>query len=191
MAAARTRLILDKPFLGALALRLPLVESVDGSCRTTRCDARNLYYHRAYIDALDIDQTQFALSRESLHCALLHFYRRGNRQSGLWDRACDLAVNSILIRDGLKPTPDTVYRPEFDGMTAEEIYPLLVDEAATSSEPDRAAGAGDRAAPDRVHHDRPHVPCVPGLYGYDLTDSGPHRPVGIRPGEESPVWETI
>ena len=28
MAAARTRLILDKPFLGALALRLPLVEAM-------------------------------------------------------------------------------------------------------------------------------------------------------------------
>ncbi len=144
LAAARTRLILDKPFLGALALRLPLVEAAEDSCRSTRCDARNFYYNRAYIDALDIDETQFALSRESLHCALLHFYRRGNRQPGLWDRACDLAVSSILIRDGLKPTPDTVYRPEFDGMTAEEIYPLLVDEAAGSAAPERPAGAGDR-----------------------------------------------
>ena len=79
MAAARTRLILGKPFFGALALRLPLVEADDDHCRTTHNNGRTLYYNRAYIDSLDIAETQFALSRESLHCALLHFYRRGNR----------------------------------------------------------------------------------------------------------------
>ena len=130
MTAARTRLILDKPFFGALALRLPLVEVDDDRCRTTCSDGKTLYYRRAYIDSLDIAETQFALSRESLHCALLHFYRRGNRNRKTWDRACDLAVNSILIGDGLQPTPDTDYRPEFDGMTAEEIYPLLWQDEA-------------------------------------------------------------
>lgn len=130
MAAARTRLILDKPFLGALALRLPLVEAESGRCRSTWCDGRTLYYNRAYIDSLDVDETRFALSREALHCALLHFYRRGNRERRLWDQACDFAVVPLLIQDGLKPPPDAVYRPEFDGMTAEEIYPLLQDDAA-------------------------------------------------------------
>ena len=134
MAAARTRLILDKPFFGALALRLPLVEAEQ--CSTARSDGKTLYYNRNYIDSLDVAETQFALSRESLHCALLHFYRRGSRDRQTWDRACDLAVNSILIRDGLQPTPDTEYRPEFDGMTAEEIYPLLLDDESDSSKAD-------------------------------------------------------
>ena len=35
LAAARTRLILDKPFLGALVLRLPMQEAGSGWCRTT------------------------------------------------------------------------------------------------------------------------------------------------------------
>jgi predicted metal-dependent peptidase len=125
MAAARTRLILDKPFLGALALRLPLVEVEENWCRTTWSNGKSLYYNRAYIDALDVEQTQFAISREAMHCALLHFYRRGNRIKNLWETACDFAVNPLLIDDGLKPTPDTVFLPEYDGMTAEEIYPLL------------------------------------------------------------------
>ena len=130
LAAARTRLILDKPFLGALALRLPLVEAEGDWCPSTRCDGRTLYYNRAYIDSLDADETRFALSREALHCALLHFYRRGNRERELWQQACDFAVVPLLIRDGLKPTPDAVYRPEFEDMTAEEIYPLLLGDAA-------------------------------------------------------------
>ena len=130
MAAARTRLILDKPFLGALALRLPLVEAEGDWCRSTHSDGKTLYYSRAYIDSLDVDETRFAMSREALHCALLHFYRRGNRNSKLWEQACDFAVVPLLIQEGLKPTPDTVYRPEFDGMTAEEIYPLLQSDEA-------------------------------------------------------------
>jgi len=130
MAAARTRLILDKPFLGALALRLPLVEVEGDWCRSTRCDGKTLYYNRAYIDALDVDETRFALSREALHCALLHFYRRGSRNRKLWEQACEFAVVPLLIQEGLKPTPGTVYRPEFDGLTAEEIYPLLQSDQA-------------------------------------------------------------
>ncbi len=127
MAAARTRLILDKPFLGALALRLPLVEAEASWCQSTWSNGESLYYNRTYIDSLDVEQTQFALSREAMHCALLHFYRRGNRARGLWETACDYAVNPLLIADGLTPTPDTVYLPEFNGMTADEIYPLLQD----------------------------------------------------------------
>ena len=125
LAAARTRLILDKPFLGALALRLPLIESDASWCRTTRSDGRSLYYNRAYIDSLDRAQTQFALAREALHCALLHFYRRGNRDRFLWDAACDYAITPILLDEGLTPTPETLLMPEYEGMTAEEIYPLL------------------------------------------------------------------
>jgi len=127
MAAARTRLILDKPFLGSLALRLPLVEADASWCQSTWSDGKSLYYNRAYIESLDIEQTQFALSREAMHCALLHFYRRANRIANLWQSACDHAVHPLLLDDGLQPTPDTVFLPEFRGMTAEEIYPLLQD----------------------------------------------------------------
>ena len=127
MSAARTRLILDKPFLGALTLRLPLLEAEQDWCPTTWSNGKSLYFNPAYIDALDVAQTQFALSREAMHCALLHFYRRANRNKKLWQAACDFAVNPILLADGLKPTPDTVTFAEFDGLTAEEIYPLLKD----------------------------------------------------------------
>lgn len=149
LAAARTRLILDKPFLGSLALRLPLVEADAEQCRSTWSDGRTLYYNRAYIASLDLEETQFALSREALHCALLHFYRRANRVPGLWQSACDFAVNPLLIDDGLKPTPDTVFLAEFRGMSAEEIYPLLQDNELQQHS---RRGDGERDA-DQV---RPH-----------------------------------
>lgn len=125
LATARTRLILDKPFLGALVLRLPMVEGNPDWCETTFSDGKTFYYNRDYIDALDTEQTQFALSHEALHCALSHFHRRGHRIKHRWSLACDFAVNPLLIKDGLKPTPDAMYLREYEGMTAEEIYPCL------------------------------------------------------------------
>ena len=127
LATARTRLILDKPFLGALVLRLPAVQGDQSWCETTYSDGRTFYYNHDYLDALDVEQTQFALSHEALHCALSHYFRRGHRVKHRWELACDYAVNPMLINDGLKPTPDVAYLREYEGMTAEEIYPCLED----------------------------------------------------------------
>jgi len=125
LAAARTRLILDKPFLGALVLRLPMVEADPQWCRTTATDARTFYYNREYIEQLTLEETQFMLAHEALHCGLSHFARRLHRVKGRWDIACDYAVNPLLINDALTPPPGTLYMQEYDGMTAEEIYPFI------------------------------------------------------------------
>ncbi|WJW74767.1 VWA-like domain-containing protein [Thiohalobacter sp. IOR34] len=127
LSAARTRLILDKPFLGALVLRLPLVEADPRWCKTTATDARRFYYNAQYIDGLSLEQTQFMLAHEALHCALSHFARRQHRVKQRWDLACDLAINPLLIRDGLKPPPGALYMSQFEGMTAEEVYPAIDD----------------------------------------------------------------
>ncbi len=128
LAAARTRLILDKPFLGALVLRLPMNAASADWCPTTATDARAFYYNPDYIDALSMDQTQFMLAHEALHCALSHFARRQHRVRHKWDLACDYAINPLLIDDGLKPPPNALVMPMYKGMTAEEIYPLIEDD---------------------------------------------------------------
>ncbi len=125
LAAARTRLILDKPFLGALALRLPMIAAQPEWCRTTATDARGFYYNPAYIDSLSIEQTQFVLAHEALHCALQHFNRRQHRVKFRWDIACDHAINPLLVSDGLTPPPGALVLDSFAGMTAEEIYPCI------------------------------------------------------------------
>ena len=56
LAAARTRLILDKPFLGALVLRLPMAAADPNWCATTATDARKFYYNPQYI-RLAVDVT--------------------------------------------------------------------------------------------------------------------------------------
>lgn len=151
LVSARTRLILDKPFLGALVLRLPMMEGDPSWCNTTFSDGKTLYYNAEYINSLDIDQTQFALSHEALHCALSHFYRRGHRIKTRWDLACDYAVNPLLINDGLKPTPDAAYLEEYKGMTAEEIYPCLDDEDDEEDEQEQGSDTDDNEDLENKH----------------------------------------
>ncbi|MGD8671664.1 MAG: VWA-like domain-containing protein [Thiogranum sp.] len=128
LSAARTRLILDRPFLGALVLRLPMTATRPERCKTIGTDVRALYYNPEYISNLSLEQTQFVLAHEALHCALSHFARRQHRVKHRWDIACDLAINPLLIKDGLKPPPGVLLKSGFEGMMAEEIYPYIEDD---------------------------------------------------------------
>ena len=125
LSAACTRLILDRPFLGALVLRMPMKPADPKWCATIGTDARHLYYNPDYIDSLSLEQTQFALAHEALHCALSHFARREHRNAQRWDVACDLAINPILIKEGMTAVPGALYNIGYEGMMAEEIYPLV------------------------------------------------------------------
>lgn len=127
LAAARTRLIIDKPFLGALVLRLPLKKANPDWCKTTATDAKSFFYNPDYIAALNLSQTEFILAHEALHCALSHFARREHRIKHRWDIACDYAINPILKKDGLVPPPGALLESSYENMTAEEIYPYIKD----------------------------------------------------------------
>lgn len=163
LAAARTRLILDQPFLGALLLRLPLAAAGDW-CRTTATDARRLYYNPRWIADLGAAEVQFALAHEALHCALGHFARRGRRVKRKWDLACDFAVNPLLVDEGLQPPAEAQLLDLYRGMTAEEIYPCIDDSLDRETLDEHAwdgddggegggggehDGEGDGAAPQR------------------------------------------
>lgn len=153
LAAARTRLILDKPFLGALAMRLPLV-AAGAWCRTTASDARQLYYNPGWIADLSTAQVQFVLAHEALHCALGHFARRGHRVKHRWDLACDFAVNPLLVAEGLTPPVEAMVLDLYAGMAAEDIYPCLDDSLDNETLDDhswdgeQSAGQADGASGD-------------------------------------------
>ena len=127
LSAARTRLILDNPFLGSLILQLPLKEASPDWCKTIATDARFFYYNEEYIESLNLSETQFVLSHEALHCGLSHFSRKQHRTKMKWDLACDYAVNGLLLGEDLTAPKGTLYQEAFDGMAAEEIYPSIED----------------------------------------------------------------
>src|SRR3990172_3004803 len=152
LSAARTRLILERPFLGALILYLPL--DARGRCRSLATDARTLYFNPAYVLSLTFPETQFMLAHEALHCALGHFARRGGRLRAKWDMACDYAVNGLLIDDGMKAPPEAAWNPAFRGLSAEEIYPLLPQGEPGATLDEHWFGVGQGGEPEARTADR-------------------------------------
>ncbi len=133
LAAARTRLIMERPFLGALVMHLPLKVGGAG-CTTTGTDAQAFYFNPSFIDNLTLAQTQFVLAHEAMHCAMGHTHRRNHRVKRRWDVACDHAVNLILIEEGLKPPLHGILADQnYLTLSAEEIYPLIPEDTPEES----------------------------------------------------------
>jgi predicted metal-dependent peptidase len=202
LAAARTRLILDKPFLGGLVLRLPLAEA-GAWCRTTATDARKLYYNPKWIASLSAAEVQFALAHEALHCALGHFARRGHRVQRKWDLACDFAINPLLLDEGLKPPLGAQVLDLYRGMAAEEIYPCIEDDSDSETlddhvwdgddggqgggggEQNDAQGKGGGTRQERDEEAGGRDAQVPGAGGREGDgDDGPPPPLSGREKEQ-------
>lgn len=133
IAAGRTRLILDRPFIGTLTLHLDPVAADPAWCDTLGTDGTHLFFNPAFVNALGFEHLQFWLAHEALHCALGHMARRAHRLRRRWDLACDHAVNQLLHDDGLTVPPGAPIDARFRGLAAEEIYPMLPEEPEAES----------------------------------------------------------
>jgi predicted metal-dependent peptidase len=133
LAAARTRLIMERPFLGSLVMHLPLKPAAEW-CSTTATDAQAFYFNPGFIEGLSLAQTQFVLAHEAMHCAMGHTHRRQHRIKRRWDVACDHAVNLMLIEEGLKPPLHGILaNQDYLTLSAEEIYPMIPEDTPEES----------------------------------------------------------
>jgi predicted metal-dependent peptidase len=185
LSAARTRLILDRPFLGALVLRMPMKAGDPRWCKTIGTDARAFYYNPGYIAGLTLEQTQFALAHEALHCALSHFARREHRVKARWDKACDLAINPILIREGMTAVPGALYDAGFEGMMAEEIYPY-VKETDEEAPHDQHLYGNEKSSRDRPTDPSKAMESEQGRAREEETGSGTGQGMGEAAGNAPP-----
>lgn len=173
LAAARTRLILDQPFLGSLVMHLPLMAVDKARCKTTATDARAFYYNAEYIAGLTLEQTQFVLAHEAMHCALSHFSRRNHRDRRRWDIACDYAVNMILDAENMRGPVNALTDAKYRGLTAEEIYPILHQDSEEQPMDDHLfEGEGEGQGDTSESVTQPPSPPESGAGGEGAGDSG-------------------
>ena len=131
LITARVGLLLRAPFFGNLSTRLRLVNA-DEWCPTAATDGRNFYYNSRFVKLLKTKEIEFLFGHEVLHCVYDHFGRRGDRDPGLFNVANDYCVNADLIkhRVGEKITSvPCLYDPKYDGMSSEQIYDILYENA--------------------------------------------------------------
>ncbi|SDD58726.1 Predicted metal-dependent peptidase [Cupriavidus sp. YR651] len=127
----RAALVLSQPFFGALALRLKLVE--DASCETLWVDGVSLGYNLAYIETVDDLELRGLLAHEVLHVANGHCWRMGARDQDRWNRACDYAVNPLVLNAQFKLPQGVLLDGRYLGRSAEEIYAMLRQDESSQS----------------------------------------------------------
>ena len=119
---ARTTLMADATFYGAIASRLKIViapRTAQGTCAT---DGHSLYINPHWV----LEQTHRKLvglcAHEAMHIAYKHTLRRNGRDVREWNIACDLAINNVLLAARFELPDDGFCDTFYRGWSAEEIY---------------------------------------------------------------------
>ena len=157
LSRARAALITREPFFGSLVLGLR--PEADETCRQLWTDGTTLGYHPAFAAGISQEKLVGALAHEALHLACGHHARRQHRDPRLWNEACDVVINDILLQAGFRLPEGAVSRPEYSGLPVESVYrELLSRQIARGSAPlspdfDGARGYGNGAQKEQPEHD--------------------------------------
>ena len=134
LVTARVGLLLRHPFFGNMATRMQLIDASEW-CQTLATDGRNFYYNNEFVSKLKPKEAEFGFAHEVLHNVFDHMGRREHRDPNLANIAADFAVNQDLIdqRIGERITiVNILVNAKYKGMSAEEIYDDLINNATKS-----------------------------------------------------------
>ena len=192
---ARTTLLLDHPFFGALLFRLG--GKASRSVATMATDGVSLFYNPEYVGMLNAAELAGVLAHEVMHPALQHHTRRGDRNPARWNMACDYAINPILLDAGLTLPKDVLIDNRFRGMSAERIYNLIEEndkQEGSSGESENPPGNGTGAPDDgSLQNDEaanePQAPATPGGVGQVLDAPAPEEEDGPSIAEQAREWQ--
>ena len=145
LAAARTKLILDKPFLGALVLRLPMKAASEAWCPTVATDARAFYYNADYINELTLDDLRRFGMTVPRWSVLSQLAVRDGRSIG------DLARATVIKQSSLTRVVDQMERDGLVERTRESHDRRLVTVRLTDDGGRRLVAAYERQ--NRVEQD--------------------------------------
>ena len=137
IARAKSMLLVRHAFFASLALNLEYIEPEDTETMAT--DGKAIYYNPAWVATLTLIEIMSVIAHEVLHVAFCHHLRRNGRDQARWNRACDYAINWILVASGVFRLPEGgLFDEQYKGMTAEQIYNKLPTE---DEEDDPSAGS--------------------------------------------------
>lgn len=131
VSRARVKLLLKHPFFGSILLR-HAVEFYEQGDRPFQTDAYvdlkgTIHVCRQYVERLNEQQTIFLLAHEILHVAFAHLPRMKGKEPELWNQACDIVVNEILIEEKVgECTKDAIRSLGAQDKTVDEVYAMLL-----------------------------------------------------------------
>lgn len=134
---SRMRILLNHGFYGLLLMHMQF--TLDETCETAATDGQRIMFGPAFMDDLSDPELDFILMHEIMHNVLAHCTRTGDRDNELFNIACDIVVNSNILRshgmdkksitlhkygESMHLTPDGREGWEY---TAEQVYEMLLE----------------------------------------------------------------
>jgi predicted metal-dependent peptidase len=132
---ARAALITAHPFFGALALHLQPVQTT--SYPRLAIDGRHLFYNVEFLDTVTGEELKGIIAHEVYHCALKHHTRRNGRDPKEWNQATDFVINPMVLEAGLKLPTWVLLNPQYDGLSAEQVYRIRQQKRQDQRQQDR------------------------------------------------------
>ena len=96
LTAARTGLLVKMPFYGTLLMRLKYGLA---NCKTACTDMKRILWDPEFLERLSLDEVQFVMLHEVMHCVLDHINRSKGKIAKLYNVAADIVVNSIIMKN--------------------------------------------------------------------------------------------
>lgn len=133
---ARMALMSRNGFFGVLMMHLKF--ALDESVRTAATDGSRMFFAPAFLDDISDKELLFVMQHEILHVVLRHCLRTGERDNFLFNVACDIVVNSIILESSGGDLSSITLRKYGESMhvapdgkegcryTAEEVYEMLL-----------------------------------------------------------------
>ena len=175
MTAARRFIMKNQAFFATIMLGLE-VEVVDKDM-TMATDGKKLWWSVDFVlNQCDQNKVNFVILHEILHVILKHHLRRGKRDPKVWNKAADFMINAIIVKMGMRHAPaddqfrrtsreffeehaayrhpayrmpkDGLFDPKYLGMSAEEIYDILMKNKKAEPEQGQGQGQGQGQAGD-------------------------------------------
>jgi len=132
ISQAKARLLVNNPYFGMLASKLELI--VNDNIEAFVSNGVKVEYREEYLDGLELGELEFIFANGAMHASLAHDKRKNNRSGWLWQMATDMAINDMLVENGMTLPYGAQYRKRFAGMYAEEIYAQLKDDILRDEE---------------------------------------------------------
>jgi len=123
VSQAKAKLLVEYPYFGTLASKVKII--LNDNIESFKSDGSTLEYNDDYFAGLEINELEFIFANAAMHKSLAHENRKNGRSGWLWQMATDMAINDMLVENGLKLPYGAQYRERFTGMYAEEIYAEL------------------------------------------------------------------
>ena len=123
---AMTRLLLDYPFFGTLALRLKPIE--DMTIPTASTNGLHLRYNPKWFLSLKELERVGLIAHEVMHVVLMHMTRRHERAPRKWNIAGDYVINLALKKSHIQLPYTELLDEQYDNMSTDEVYNKLPED---------------------------------------------------------------